>query len=463
MRSLTTFEAESYGKADIWTPAEGELHDALAAMQSKNGVVIPSGNGSQAYLGRVDRSVKAVVSTCNLQAVVAYEPDDYTISVQAGLPVAELRRILAENGQDMPVDAATGGTVGGLINAGFGGPRSARYGGLRNTVIGARAVRCGDPPSAMKTGGRVVKNVAGYDLAKLLIGSLGSLAVLTEVNFKLRPLPPARRAYASSFETIDDAWLFAGAVRGARLGPASLHVLDGAAATTLELGLNSSAAHVLWSFEGSAAAILWQSQQVESLLVKAGTSAPRQLEEKERAAVIESLCTFARPSATSSSLAIVRATTVPNAAAALARSLSEGKPSAIACDVEGGGILVHWQGSAEELAIQLDHAGAVIREHDAQGVVVYAPTSLRRSRPYLLHLDGTALIMRKIAAVFDPSGHLANERVLGAPESTATRDTSTDSSEPPPAVAEDGEDATTDSATVSESNTKNSQRTSGDA
>lgn len=161
------------------------LRDASA--QGKRVSVV--GGGTHMGCARPPESVDIELHTGKLDAVASYVPDDMTISVQAGMTAARLSALLAEHGCRLPldVDEPERATIGGVVSAGWSGPRRLGLGSLRDLLIGARAVLASG--TVIKTGGMVVKNVSGYDLTKLLHGSLGSLGVIVEVNFKTLAIP----------------------------------------------------------------------------------------------------------------------------------------------------------------------------------------------------------------------------------------------------------------------------------
>jgi glycolate oxidase FAD binding subunit len=144
--------------------------------------------------------VDAELWTTQLDRLVAYEPAEMIAVVEAGMRVGELARILREGNQEWPVDAPADATVGGVIAAGANSPRRLRMGAVRDSVIEAELVT-GDGRS-VRSGARTVKNVTGYDLHKLVVGSLGTLAVIVQVALKLRPLPEA--VVTASFPTDGD-------------------------------------------------------------------------------------------------------------------------------------------------------------------------------------------------------------------------------------------------------------------
>ena len=148
--------------------------------------------GGRRHLDKGNPSeVDAELWTTQLDRLGTYEPAEMIAVVEAGMRVGELDRVLAEDGQEWPSDAPVDATVGGVIASGPSSPRRLKVGALRDTVLEAEVVT-GDG-RLVRSGARTVKNVTGYDLHKLVAGSLGTLAVIVQVALKLRPLPHARR------------------------------------------------------------------------------------------------------------------------------------------------------------------------------------------------------------------------------------------------------------------------------
>ena len=157
------------------------------------------GHGSKRAIGQ-PMATNALLDLSGLNAVSSYEPNELIITVQAGAPLADVQSLIDAKNQQFafePVDVSVLlgtpaiGTIGGMIGAGLAGPRRIKAGAVRDHLLGAHAVSgFGD---SFKTGGRVVKNVTGYDLCKLLSGSWGTLAVMTEVTLKVMPKPEAER------------------------------------------------------------------------------------------------------------------------------------------------------------------------------------------------------------------------------------------------------------------------------
>ena len=158
--------------------------------------------------------------------MLAYDPRDLTCSVETGVLFADLARQLAAERQFLPLAPAFAAraTLGGIIAAGADSPFRHAYGSAREYLLGMEFIT-GDGISS-KSGGRVVKNVTGYDLHKLLIGSLGTLAVITRLNFRTFPLPPAQQTFLASFATAPEALSFCAAIAKSPLQPKLVEVLD---------------------------------------------------------------------------------------------------------------------------------------------------------------------------------------------------------------------------------------------
>lgn len=155
--------------------------------------------------GPNDQAAEVTITTAKMNRILQYEPADLTISVEAGLTWRELTRVLAENGQMLPLDPpfSENATVGGVLASNTCGPRRRQYGTARDLVIGMQFAMLNG--KLVQSGGMVVKNVAGLDMGKLLIGSFGTLAVITTANFKVIPAPPTERTFAIEFTSLASA------------------------------------------------------------------------------------------------------------------------------------------------------------------------------------------------------------------------------------------------------------------
>jgi glycolate oxidase FAD binding subunit len=154
--------------------------------------VLPTGGGSKPALSTPAHDDVVVLDVSGLRGIVEYDPAELTFTAMAGTPVAEVAAALAEHGQYLPFDpplAAAGATLGGVVATGASGPNAFRHGGVRDFVIGVRFVE--GTGRVVAGGGKVVKNAAGFDLPKLMVGSLGRLGVMVQLSFKVFPRPRA--------------------------------------------------------------------------------------------------------------------------------------------------------------------------------------------------------------------------------------------------------------------------------
>ena len=214
-------------KAVVLPASIREIRDVLLYAVDNGLSVVPSGSGTKLGIGNPPERVDLVVSTLGLNEVLEYEPGDLTATVQAGVRLADLQAKLAENGQCLPFDPPylTQATVGGIAAANSSGPSSLYYGNSRNRVLGMQLVLSNG--TAVKCGGKVVKNVAGYDLNKLYIGSFGTLGIITEITFKLNPLPEVERTMLISFGSVAHASGAAMEIADSQLLPIFLNLIVG--------------------------------------------------------------------------------------------------------------------------------------------------------------------------------------------------------------------------------------------
>jgi glycolate oxidase FAD binding subunit len=210
-----------------------ELCEALAGFNSRGEPLRTGGRFTKDKMRGAAANGIARLSTARLRRVLQYEPKDLTISVEAGLPYAELQSLLAENRQMIPLDPplAETATIGGVVAANCSGPRRRLYGTARDLVIGMQFATV--EGKLVQSGGMVVKNVAGLDMGKLMIGSFGTLAVIAVLNFKLIPMQPATVTFLRVFSNLGEAFARRDALLKSVLQPAAIDLLNPDAARPL--------------------------------------------------------------------------------------------------------------------------------------------------------------------------------------------------------------------------------------
>jgi glycolate oxidase FAD binding subunit len=224
----------------VVSPAdETEVAAVLAAATSNGLAVVVRGGGTKLDWGTPPVRCDVILSTARIDGIVDHEPADLVCVVRAGTTLAELQERLGGTPgfrQRLMLDPPQGAdaTLGGVIATAASGPLRTRFGTPRDLVIGASFVL--SDGTVGRSGGKVVKNVAGFDVAKLLVGSLGTLAVITEIAFRLHPLPPVSRTVVLESRSVDELCAFATAVGRLQVTPSvvDLHWPDGVVVVRFE-------------------------------------------------------------------------------------------------------------------------------------------------------------------------------------------------------------------------------------
>ncbi|MFQ5848250.1 MAG: FAD-binding oxidoreductase [Candidatus Methylomirabilales bacterium] len=184
-------------------PGSAEEISAVLAFASAEGLkVAPWGSGTKTSLGGIPERVDLVLGLRRLSELVDYVPEDMTATFQGGTPLKDAQTILGQKGQWIALDPPYGerATIGGVLATNSSGPRRLRYGAARDFLIAIRVVHADG--TITKGGAKTVKNVTGYDMPKLYIGSLGTLGIIVEATFRLYPFPPTEKTYLASFPTV---------------------------------------------------------------------------------------------------------------------------------------------------------------------------------------------------------------------------------------------------------------------
>jgi len=375
-------------------PTADALAATLAWAAGEGLRVLPRGGGTKPGWGPPRAGVDLVLSTARLDALLAHRHGDLTATVQAGAPLARVNAELARHGQWIALDPpfAERATIGGIVATNDSGPRRQRHGAPRDLLIGIAMARA-DGVLA-KAGGIVVKNVAGYDLGKLLAGSFGTLAVITEATFKLAPLPPASRTVVAGPAGLDPLGALAMALAGGQLVP-----------TAIELALPPG--ELLVRFESAEAGAVGQAEAAADL-ARAQAGDARIVSGEEEAALWAAHA--ARPWAGPG--AVVRLSLLPSELADQVGWLQK------TCSAESVGPEIVGRAGIGLLLVRLDGPpeaqARVVTGLRARLPAGRGSAVVRRGSPELRALldpwgplgDGLAL-MRSVKARFDPAGILA--------------------------------------------------------
>jgi glycolate dehydrogenase FAD-binding subunit len=380
--------------------------------------VVVRGGGTKLGWGAPPSGVDLILSTTRLDGVLEHAAGDLVVRAQAGVRLADLQRELAPAGQMLALDPPeAGATLGGVVAAAASGPRRLRYGTPRDLLIGSTVVL--PDGTVARSGGKVVKNVAGYDLGKLLAGSFGTLAVLVEVIFRLHPLPAARGLATAEVATPERAGACVRALSASTLVPSAVELdwPDAAAPGTLRVLV-----------EGVAPGVEAQTGEAARLLAEHGDA--RVLEPGEVDAALASLgalpWTVQRPGAEAAEAGAgpagvlgVKVTCVPSALPGALSALWEvagaHQLDALVRAHAAVGVLraaLHGGGTAAQAAFVAD-----LRDRLALGgaavVVQEAAPEVKRAVDVWGPAGDAIGLMRRVKRQFDPSGVLSPGRFVG--------------------------------------------------
>ena len=268
-----TCTIDGFGPLPVLHPTSvAELGDHVRTAGAEGHALYPIGGKTLLGLGLPPTKPGSALDLRGLNQVIDYPARDMTITVQAGITIQRLQSILQAEGQWLPVDVPCPerATLGGAIATNASGPRRCGHGTLRDYVIGITVVN--DEGQEVKGGGRVVKNVAGYDLMKLYTGSLGTLGIITQVTLKVKPLPE-RTDLLVVLSSADELDPVLDQLHASRTRPVCIDVLSPDAAPAAGLGeLPPEQWLVVVGFEGTARAVGWQTAQLRKEL-PGGTAA----------------------------------------------------------------------------------------------------------------------------------------------------------------------------------------------
>jgi glycolate oxidase FAD binding subunit len=375
-----------------------EAAEAMRALAADRLAVAFVGGGTDLDLGAAPARLDAVLRTRRLAFIREHAPSDQIVAVGAGMTIATLQAALAPHGQRLALDPPEPerATVGGVLAANAWGPRRTRYGSVRDLVIGVTLIRADGVVA--HGGGKVVKNVAGFDLPRLLCGSLGTLGLLAEVVFRLHPLPET--SATAVFEGLAgvDVRETVPALRELAVEPTALAAFSDGQKFRLAV-----------RFEGFAPGVR---DQLGRVLARAGGGA--RLEGGAEAALWA-----AHDEARAAGPVRVRATFAP---AALVKAIDALAPLRAA--LGGAGVVVHPAlgiallagdaGDVEAAAAAIASARAALRELGNGAVVLAAaPAALRARVDVWGPAPGGIDVMRRLKKELDPDGRLAPGRFVG--------------------------------------------------
>ena len=390
---------------------------AIVAHAMETGVpIVPWGGGSAIGVGAPPARAGLVLVLTRLDALVEHEPGDLTATAQAGITIAALQAALRARGQWLSLDPpdAARATLGGVLAANASGPRRHLYGTARDLLIGVTVVTADG--AVVHGGGKVVKNVAGYDLPKLFVGSFGTLGVIVEATVKLRPLPDAERLVAVRFERLQDAGAALRNLLGSDLIPNAVDLLDGPSAGAL--GLPAAPATLAVGFDGLGEQVDWQVAELATVVVRCGGAKPAPLAAETWARLASaSRDAFDTPAAvmTLSVLPAVVAETMEHGAQTARK---RGLMSAWCAHAGVGHLTATLCADAPRpdpapIAAVLEEWRAAARAGGGHASVTWAPLPVKSALPVWDEAGAAGRLMKRIKAQLDPNNLLNPGRFVG--------------------------------------------------
>lgn len=388
-------------------PESAEEVAALLRLASEAGLAVaPLGGGTQRGLGGIPSRLDLVIALGRLDRLVAYEPADMTVTVEAGMPLERLQALLAKEGQFLPCDPplGPGATVGGILATRAAGPLRVGFGTLAERLLGITVVTADG--RIAKAGARVVKNVSGYELGRLYTGSLGTLAIIVEATFKVHPLFERREALALSLPSLDQAQGALAALERSGTSPIFLELVGEAGREGVDL---------LTGFGGNEESVAWEMERAKEALREAlpeGHPERRSWEEAHG----EALTAHApkRGEAVTLRAHLLPSELLSFLAAARGWVNERGLQARFAAHAAAGVARLHLQ-EAEPRALAEGVAWMRERAEERQGhlVVEQAPARVKQRASVWGEPRGEFFLHRAIKERMDPKGILNPGRFLG--------------------------------------------------
>ena len=411
-------------QAVVQPPGLDSMGQVLRWASREEVAVCLRGGGTQMALGNVPARLDLVLDLSRYNRILDHQPADLTATVEAGITLDALQRELAPKGQFLPVEAPLPeqATIGGILAANASGPLRCAYGLARDWLIGISVMSASGVET--KAGGKVVKNVTGYDLNKLYVGSLGTLGVIVEATFKLAPLPPDWGVLVAAFPSLQ-AGAGAGTLQGQVFAPQGLQVIDGLVARRLGVNLPvlEGEAIVVALFSGRSRAVQRRLGESRRWLQDNGATQVEQLDDLAGRSLLRQLTDLGWTAETAPYLGL-KINVPPSAVGqVLERSRGDaavGLSPGVVADLGFGGISLLWwaedagKGIDEGVVVEtIDRLRKSAREMGGSAVVEHCPLPVKRQIDVWGDPPQGMEIMRRIKQQFDPVGTLNPGRFVG--------------------------------------------------
>lgn len=361
-----------------------DVAEVLRAAAADGRTVVPMGGGSKTSWAAPPSSVDLLLDMTCLDRVVEHVAGDLVVVAEAGVRLADLQAQLGAARQQLGLDPPErGATLGGVVSANSSGPRRLRYGTVRDLLIGVTVVLADG--TVASAGGKVVKNVAGYDLGKLYTGAHGSLGVVVSTTWRLHPVPPARRVVVVDVPDAAAAGPLAVRLSRSTLTPSAVELLATA----------GGAGQLVVVFESIATSVSAQAREAVTLLGCGSESDELPAAFGRRPGGVDDV--------------VLRLAYVPAALSAVLRALPVGAQVAASA---GTGV-AYVALAAQESVDRLPRLRAAVAPHDGTAVVLRAPEAVRAQLDHWGPVGDALDLMRRVKERFDPDQRMSPGRFVG--------------------------------------------------
>ena len=390
----------------VFPPTVETLAEIVKWAHQEKYRIIPCGNGSKLDWGGLSKNIQLVVSTQKCDRSIEHAVGDLTVTVEAGIKLADLQAQLQQTNQFLPIDPAFGeqATIGGILATADTGSWRERYGGIRDMVLGLSFVR-GDGKIA-KAGGRVVKNVAGYDLMKLFTGSYGTLGIITQVTLRTYPLPEASKTVVltGDYDAIAQATQN---LRNSGLTPTAADLVSASVIDKLGIGKNTA---LIIRFQTISQSIAQQISQLESIAQQLSLEVSY-YQDRDETDLWHQLTQIIRVPHSETAI-ISKISILPNAAVELLQRLDNMTDSQSLVMIHSGSGIGHLQLNNEDTAV-IDKARSTCNDNSGFLTVLTAPKSIKQQLDIWGYSGNALPMMQAIKQKFDPHTIFSPGRFVG--------------------------------------------------
>ena len=409
-------------KAVVLPTSVQEIQEVLQFAVKQNLSVMPAGAGTKLGIGNLPQKVDVVLATTRLNSVVEYEPADLTVTVEAGIRLRDLQTELAKHRQYLVLNPpyADRCTIGGIVATNASGSFRLRHGTARNQVLGLRVVRADG--TVVKSGGKVVKNVAGYDLNKLYIGAFGTLGIITEVTLKLSPIPVRQAILTADFQNVQDTVDTGLAIVGSQTLPMFVNLFVNSDPTRrgTQGPTDQNKPMLAVGFGGDPETVAWQLTQCQGIMERNGAVGVTIVKDEPLHHLQETVQEFSADNR-NAEIVVAKLNLKRTDLAEFTSQIMEADwtPEVQMMALLGSGVLyatipVASDPDYQSLADSLTQLRQTAISKQGNLIIEVAPPELKRRIDVWGSVEGTLSLMKQIKSKFDPVGLLNPGRFISS-------------------------------------------------